>query len=72
MNTWFTADRIKNSTLSYTVLVRASGTGAVDVSFWLNDAEARELGRALLAAAEPTPAAAPATPATPATTTEAA
>ena len=61
MNTWFTADRIKNSTLSYTVLVRASGTGAVDVSFWLNDAQARELGRALLAAAEPTPAAAPAT-----------
>ena len=69
MNTWFTADRIKNPTLSYTVLIRASGTGAVDVSFWLNDAEARELGRALLAAAEPTPAAAPATPAT---TTEAA
>jgi hypothetical protein len=53
MNTWFTADRIKNSTLSYTVMVRASGTGSVDVSFWLNDAEARELGRALLAAAEP-------------------
>jgi|SanBayMetagenome_1026888.scaffolds.fasta_scaffold37038_1 hypothetical protein len=54
MITWFTADRIKNSTLSYTVMVRASGTGPVDVSFWLNDAEARELGRALLAASEPT------------------
>lgn len=63
MNTWFSADRIKNSTLNYTVLVRASGTGSVDVSFWLNDEQARELGRALLAAAEPT---------IPATTTEAA
>ena len=54
MSTWFTASRIKDSTLSYTVLVRASGTGSVDVSFWLNAAEARELGRELLAAAEPT------------------
>lgn len=69
MNTWFTADRIKNSTLSYTVLVRASGTGAVDVSFWLDDAQARELALQLFAACQPTPAAAPATPAT---TTEAA
>lgn len=54
MSTWFTADRIKNPTLSYTVMVRASGTGSVDVSFWLNDAEARELGQQLLAASEPT------------------
>jgi hypothetical protein len=60
MNTWFTADRIKNSTLSYTVMVRASGTGSVDVSFWLNDTEARALGQQLLAASEPTvPAATP-------------
>ena len=53
MNTWFTADRIKNSTLSYTVLVRASGTGSVDVSFWLNDAQARDLSEQLLRACVP-------------------
>ena len=70
MNTWFTADRIKNSTLSYTVLVRASGTGAVDVSFWLNDAQARELALQLFAACQQTPAAA--TPATPVPIPEAA
>ena len=70
MSTWFTADRIKDSTLSYTVMVRASGTGSVDVSFWLNDTEARDLALQLFAACQPTPAAAPATPAT--TTTEAA
>lgn len=57
MSTWFTASRIKDSTLSYTVLVRASGTGSVDVSFWLNDAEARDLGEQLLRACQPvTPA----------------
>ena len=53
MSTWFTADRIKNSTLSYTVMVRASGTGSVDVSIWLSDEEARKLGQQLLAASEP-------------------
>lgn len=60
MKTIFTASRIKDSTLSYSVLLRTAGIGAVDVSFWLNDAEARALGQQLLAASEPTvPAATP-------------
>lgn len=72
MRTDFTASRIKDSTLSYTVLLRTNGIGPVDVSLWLTDAEARDLALQLFAACQPTPAAAPATPATPATTTEAA
>lgn len=63
MKTIFTASRIKDSTLSYSVLLRTSGIGAVDVSLWLTDDEARALGQQLLAASEPT---------VPATTTEAA
>ena len=63
MKTIFTASRIKDCTLSYTVLLRTAGIGAVDVCFWLNDDEARKLGQQLLAASEPT---------VPATTTEAA
>ena len=54
MKTIFTASRIKDSTLSYSVLLRTNGIGAVDVSLWLTDEEARKLGRELLAAAEPT------------------
>ena len=53
MKTIFTASRIKDSTLSYTVLLRTAGIGAVDVSLWLNDEEARALGQQLLAASEP-------------------
>lgn len=64
MRTDFTVSRIKDSPLSYTVLLRTASLGAVDVSLWLNDAEARDLGEQLLRACQPTPAAAPATPAT--------
>ena len=63
MKTIFTASRIKDSTLSYSVLLRTNGIGAVDVSLWLTDEEARKLGEQLLRAA---------TPATPAPTPEAA
>ena len=63
MKTIFTASRIKDSTLSYSVLLRTSGIGAVDVSLWLTDEEARKLGEQLLRAA---------TPATPVPTPEAA
>jgi hypothetical protein len=60
MRTIFTASRIKDSTLSYTVLLRTAGIGSVDVCFWLSDDEARALGQQLLAASEPTvPAATP-------------
>jgi hypothetical protein len=59
MKTIFAASRIKDSTLSYTVLLRTAGVGSVDVSLWLNDDEARALGQQLLAASEPT---VPATP----------
>lgn len=58
MKTIFTASRIKDSTLSYSVLLRTSGIGAVDVSLWLTDEEARKLGEQLLRACQPTPAAA--------------
>ena len=63
MKTIFTASRIKDSTLSYSVLLRTNGIGAVDVSLWLTDEEARELGEQLLRACAPV---------TPAPTTEAA
>ena len=53
MRTIFTASRIKDSTLSYSVLLRTSGIGAVDVSLWLTDEEARELGEQLLRACVP-------------------
>lgn len=63
MRTIFTASRIKDSTLSYSVLLRTSGIGAVDVSLWLTDEEARDLALQLFAACPLTPAAAPAAPA---------
>lgn len=60
MRTIFTVNRLKEPTPSYTVLLRTNGIGAVDVSLWLNDAEARELGEQLLRACVPvTPAPTP-------------
>lgn len=60
MKTIFTASRIKDSTLSYSVLLRTNGIGAVDVSLWLTDEEARKLGEQLLRACVPvTPAPTP-------------
>ena len=64
MRITITAHRLREQVSDYTVLVRTCGAGSVDVSFWLNDEQARKLGAELLAAAEP------ATPAP--TTTEAA
>lgn len=55
VNTIITAHRLKESVADYTVLVRSSGNGAVDVSLWLNDEEARRLGQQLLAASEVIP-----------------
>ena len=63
MKTIFTASRIKDCTLAYSVLLRTASSGSVDVSIWLSDEEARKLGQQLLAASEPN---------IPATTTEAA
>lgn len=56
MITIFTASRLKEPTPSYTVLLRTSGSGNVDVSLWLNDEQARKLGAELLIASEPFPA----------------
>lgn len=64
MRITITAHRLREPVSDYTVLVRTCGAGSVDVSFWLNDAQARELALQLFAACQPTPAAAPATSAT--------
>lgn len=52
-NIIITADRMRESVAGYTVLVRTNGIGSVDVSIWLNDAEARDLAAQLLRAATP-------------------
>lgn len=54
MKTLISAHRLNEGVCGYTVLVRTSGSGNVDLSIWLNDAECRELAQQLLAAAEPT------------------
>lgn len=47
-----TASRLSNAIpgCDYTVMIRASGAGTVDVSLWLNDEEALELASQLRAA----------------------
>ena len=56
MRITITAHRLREPVSDYTVLVRTCGAGSVDVSFWLNDEQARKLGAELLIASEPFPA----------------
>lgn len=49
MRTLITASRLSSAIpgADFTVLVRTAGAGTVDVSLWLNDAEALELASQL-------------------------
>lgn len=49
MKTLITATRLSGAIpgADYTVMVRTAGAGTVDVSLWLNDAEALELASQL-------------------------
>jgi hypothetical protein len=59
MKTPLTASRLSGAIIGtdYTVMIRASGAGTVDVSLWLNDEEALELASQLRAAVAQEPAA---------------